>query len=92
MTDADAQTRMRAAYVALPAVLAEHDPTDVEALAARAELVRACAAAGLIDDALVQVRELHKDAGRRHGGDHAITVEMRSLHDEIEGLADSQGV
>lgn len=89
---ASAEARMRAAYQALPLVLIEHDADDVEALSARLELVRACAEAGLLDDALLQVRELHKDAGRRHGREHPMTREARTLHEELEARADASGV
>lgn len=80
---AAAEARMRAAYAALPGLLARHEATEDVVLRARLDLGAACADADRLEDAVQQVDELVKDCLRTHGEEHPLSREARALEASV---------
>lgn len=82
-----AEAQVNAGYTALLRLLETQEPVEPEVIDARAALAVAVARAGRLDEALYQVDEVVKDAGRAHGPDHAATAAAREAQATVRRIA-----
>lgn len=88
--DADeAHRNMGALYTQLAQMLGSQDAHHPEVITVRADLARACARAGQLEDALYQADELVKDCRRELGEDHELTLAAQTAQDEVQTIVDA---
>lgn len=83
----EAEAQVSAGYTTLLRLLETREPVEPEVIDARAALAVAVARAGRLDEALYQVDEVVKDAGRAHGPDHAATAAAREAQATVREIA-----
>jgi hypothetical protein len=80
---------MGALYTQLAQMLGSQDAHHPEVITVRADLARACARAGQLEDALYQADELVKDCRRELGEDHELTLAAQTAQDEVQTIVDA---